>query len=211
MIRKIACPMAAFFVISLFLFQAVCVFAQNRNSSADWGDALVKWDTTCFEKGCLMQTDVLRGDSGDPPDPKDFREYIGIEVALYRKSQKPGYISFLVDPRAQRDQGIFITFTHTSQENGHWKLDLDPEGPSRLAFTDCNDEACTARVPFGLVEDGLESHKMDLLERFLHSDHLLVLYVKDGKAYRTMIMLSSFKKEYERIMATELSKPLGSQ
>ena len=152
-----------------------------------------------------MQTDVLRGESGNPPDSKDFREFVGIDVALYRKTQKPGYISFLVDPRAQRDQGIFITFTKTTHEDGKWKLNLDPEGPSRLTITDCGDKACTARVAMGMVEEGEGTHKMDLLDRFLNSDHLLLLYMKEGKPYRTMVILSSFKKEYQRVMASELT------
>lgn len=158
-----------------------------------------------------MQTDVLRGESGDPPDPKDFREYVGVDVALYRKSQKPGYFAFLVDPRTQQDQGIFIAFTKTTKDGDSWKINLDADGATRLAITNCNDKACTARVPLGLVEEGKDSHKMDLLEKFLNSDHLLVLYMKGGKAYRTMVLLSSFKKEYQRAMTSELAASSGDK
>lgn len=151
-----------------------------------------------------MQTDVLRGAFNDPPDPKDVRDYIGINVALDRSTQKPAYISILIDPRAQRDQGVFITFSKTTQENGKRKMHLDPEGPSRLPITDCRDDDCAARVPLGLVDDGPDRHKTDLLQRFLDSDSMLLLYMKNGKAYRTMVLLSSFKKEYERVMASEM-------
>jgi hypothetical protein len=209
MFRRTAGYAAALTMLSLFsLFSLV---AQSNESSNDVGDELVRWKTDCSPKGCMMETDVLRGESGDPPDSQDFREYIGIDVGLLRSTQKPGYISFLVDPRAQRDQGIFVTFSKTTMEHGKWKLNLDPQGASRLAITGCNKDACTARVPLGVVEEGKDTHKMDLLDKFLNSDHLLLLYLKDGKAYRTMVILSSFKKEYRRVMATEMAPPDGAK
>jgi len=185
-----------------------CPFAYPAQEKAldDAGDALVKWDSTCGARGCLMQTDVLRGVSDDPPDPKDFREYVSLDVALDRSLSRPAYFSFLVDPRAQRDQGIFITFTKATQENGKWKLDLDPAGTSRLTIGDCDKNSCRARVPLGMLEEGQAAHKMDLLDKFLSSAHLLVLYMRSGHAYRTMVILSSFKKEYERVMATEMKR-----
>ena len=178
--------------------------AQEKSASADPGDAQVKWDSTCGARGCLMQADVLRGVSDDPPDPKDFREYVSLNVALDRSLSRPAYFSFLVDPRAQADQGIFITFAKTAQENGKLKVNPDPEGPSRLSIGACDKNACTARVPLGLVEDGKDAHKMDLLDKFLNSDHLVVLYVRDGHPYRTMVILSTFKKEYTRVMENEM-------
>lgn len=156
-----------------------------------------------------MQTDVLRGISGDPqpPDPKGSREYIGVNIALERTTQKPAYISCLVDPRAQRDQGVFITFAKTVQVNGKWESHLDPKGRVRIPISQCFDDYCAARIAQGLTEDGKDSHKMDLLQEFLESNHLLVLYTREGKAYQTMVILSSFKKEYQRLMTTELKDP----
>ncbi len=45
---------------------------------------------------------------------------------------------------------------------------------------------------------------MNLLDKFNQSSSLLVLYMKEGKPYRTMVLLSSFKKEYQRVLASEL-------
>jgi hypothetical protein len=73
--------------------------------------------------------------------------------------------------------------------------------------SDANDKSCMARVPLGVVKEGTERHKMDLLDKFLDSDHLLVLYMKGGHPYRTMVLLASFKKEYQRVLATELRSP----
>jgi hypothetical protein len=176
---------------------------QNNSAGQDWSDLLVQWETNCSPRGCLMQTDVLRGAYNDPPDPKDVRDYIGINVALDRSTQKPAYFSILVDPRSQRDQGVFITFSKTTRENGKWAMHLDP-GASRLPITDCREDGCAARVPLGLVDDGPDRHKTDLLQRFLDSDAMLLLYMKNGKAYRTMVLLSSFKKEYQHVMANEM-------
>ena len=196
-------------IVALILFYVtvqVSAGAQSQSSASDWADALVKWDTTCSIQGCILQADVLRGFSGDPtpPDAKDPREYIGLNVALDRKTSKPAYFSFLVDPRVQRDQGVFITFAKTVRVNGKWKSQLDPKGPIRIPIRECFEDYCAARVPLGITGDGKDSYKIDLLQSFLDSNHLLVLYVRGGKTYRTMVILSSFQKKYARVMATEM-------
>jgi hypothetical protein len=95
-------PSVGQFLSALILVVPICCNAQRNESTNDWSDALVKWDTQCSPKGCLLMTDVLRGDSGNPPDPKDSREYIGIYVAINRNTQKPAYFAFHVDPGSQR-------------------------------------------------------------------------------------------------------------
>jgi hypothetical protein len=179
--------------------------AQPKNLDEQLADALVKWDTECSPKGCILETDVLRGYSDDPPDPKDAREYIGIYVPINRATRKPAYFAFHVDPRAQQNNGIFITFSKTTKDGDSWNLNLDPEGVTRLMFDNCDAESCAVRVRDGLVQEGKENHAINLLDKFLGSDHLLILYVKDGKAYRTMVLLSSFKRAYQRLLANELS------
>ncbi len=148
-------------------------------------------------------TDVLRGYSGDPvpPDPKDARGYVGIYVAVDRTTRKPAYFAFHVDPNSQQDQGVFVAFTKTTKEGGKFKMGLDEGGASRLPFSSCAQDSCVARIPDGLVDEGKERHRMDLLEKFLNSDSVLILYMKNGKPYRTMILLSSFKKEYAKFLS----------
>ena len=193
-------------IFLVLLFQSsngLSCYAQSDQDKA-LADALVHWNTKCFPKGCLIETDILRGASDDPPDAKDFREYISLNVAMLRAGRKPAYFTFQVDPRAQQDQGIFITFSKTVMTNGQWDVQLDPEGPSRLPISGCDENACTVRVPLGIVEDGPDTHRMDLLQKFLGSNHMLVLYVRGGRTYRTMVLLSSFKSEYARVMEKEL-------
>lgn len=192
---------------SLIMILLSCVSAgQKTTSDEDWSDDLVKWDTQCGLKGCLLMTDVLRGYSGDPapPDSKDVREYIGIYVAVNRTTRKPVYFAFHVDPNSQKDQGLFIAFTKTIKGDGKFKTGLDGDGASRLPFSSCDHDSCVARIPEGIVEQGKEGHRLDLLEKFLDSDSVLILYMKNGKAYRTMILLSSFKKEYTKLLSSEL-------
>jgi hypothetical protein len=203
--------MNRFFYAALIL-AALCLNSAAQTKAAQQGDsdeklanALVHWDTECGPKGCMLQTEVLRGYSDDPPDPKDFREYVGIYVPVDRATLKPAYFAFHVDPRASQDNGIFITFSKTARDGDSWTLNLDPKGPSRLMFDKCNEKSCVVRVAGGLVHEGNESHEMSLLDKFLNSDHLLILYLKDGKAYRTMVLLSSFKTAYQRLLANELA------
>jgi hypothetical protein len=189
----------------VMLLSCVCS-GQKAASTEDWSDALVKWDTQCGPKGCLLMTDVLRGYSGDPvpPDSKDTREYIGIYVAVDRTTRKPAYFAFHVDPNSQQEQGVFVAFTKTTKDGDKLKMGLDKDGASRLPFSSCGQDSCVARIPDGLVGEGKERHRMDLLEKFLNADSVLILYVKNGKAYRTMILLSSFKKAYAKVLSSEL-------
>lgn len=138
-----------------------------------------------MEKGCLLQADVLRGD-----------EYITIEIALEHKTQKPDYFAFHVDPNARQDQGLLISFTK--------KGAIDSDGSSKLAISDCDPKSCVARVPLGFVKKSKDSRNLNLLDKFLKSDDVVLVYTMDGKEYRTALPLSSFKQEYQRLLSTDL-------
>src|SRR5260370_35883716 len=88
------CRMLAVFFLVLF---SGPVFAQNNAVHADWSDLPVSWKTDCAPRGCLMHADVLRGDSGSPADPKDFREYVVVNVALARTTRRPESVTFYID------------------------------------------------------------------------------------------------------------------
>lgn len=168
-----------------------------------FGQSPVRWDTSCVQRGCVLQTEVLRGDSGDPPDTTDFREYISIDVAFERATEKPAYFAFHVHPDADHDQGVFIGFTKAAKNGDSSKVNLDSDGTSKLEISDCDDKSCIARVPLGLVKKGKDSRNLNLLDKFLKADQLLVLYTKGGKQYRTMVALSPFRAEYQRVLTTE--------
>jgi len=191
------------FTVALFCGQ---LFAQNKVDHADWSAPPVRWKTDCAPRGCLMHADVLRGDSGSPANPKDFREYIGVDVALARKTRRPAYIAFEVDPRATSDRAIFIAFIKTMRSGNTWKAALDEDGTMEIPIARCDKWSCQARILGGgfEVKPSSTGKRINLLEKFLTSDAVMVLYTKGKRAYRTMILLSSFQKEYQHVMAVDL-------
>jgi hypothetical protein len=197
------CEMLVVFALALFCGQP---FAQNNADHAGWSDLPVNWKTDCAPRGCLMHTDVLRGDSGSPADPKDFREYIGVDVALARKTRQPAYIVFKVDPRATSDRGIFIAFIKTMRSGNSWRAVPDEDGTMEIPIARCEKWSCEARIPGGGFEvQPSRVKRINLLEKFLTSDAVVVLYTKGKRAYRTMILLSSFQKDYQHVMAVDLA------
>ena len=179
---------------TFFAILALSAAAAGQESS-------VKWETNCAPQGCLLQTEVLRGESGDPPDSSDFHEYIGIDVALDRQTKKPAYFVFHVNPDADRGQGISIAFAKAGNKSDAPKVDSD--AASKLDISDCDDKSCAARVPQGVVKKGKDSHGLNLIDQFLKADQLMVLYQKGGKQYRTWVPLSSFHQEYQRLLTAE--------
>jgi hypothetical protein len=169
-------------------------------SSATQSDRLQPWDVKCVDRGCLMFTDVLVADSGHPPDVED-PQYVTITVAIDQSTRKVAFFSFGASVKADARQGMFITFSKTMPDGDKWKMVLDAH-PARAPFAECNSTACTARVVNGIVRN--DGQGIDLLEKFMNSDHVLFLYVRDGQAYRAMAPLNSFKKRYRILMETEL-------
>jgi hypothetical protein len=186
-------------LVVLVLFSE-SVFAQSNADHKGLNDLLVNWKTDCAPRGCLMRTEVLRGDSGSPADPKDVREYVGVNVALARKTRRPEYVAFYVDPRATQGQGIFVAFAKARSDGGSWKMALDDDGAIKVPFTSCGKLGCMARIPAGLEVEPATDKRVDLLNKFLTSDAVLVLYTRGKRAYRTMILLSSFQKDYQHVM-----------
>jgi len=194
---------------AMMLFLVPVAHAQKSTSDDTASDLLVKWDTQCIPRGCLLMTDVLRGYSEDPPDEKDDREYISIMVAIDRTTRKAAYFAFHVDPRARKDDGIFVTFTKTVPDGKSWKMFLDKKALTRIPIDSCDNDSCISRIGEGILCDDNGKPKTDLLARFMDSSSLIVLYTRNGHPYRTMILLSSFKKAYQHLLDNELavSKP----
>ncbi len=180
---------------------------QNENANpTDPIEALAgKWDFKCGDKGCMMFTDVLIGDPDHPADP-NHPEYITIGVAINRSTRKPDFFSFDVPPDADRNQGIIIAFAKTVKDGKGWKLVKDKDSMSQLDFNSCDEESCVARVhPEILSSDGRSN--LDLLDEFLHSSQIWILFTRKGAPYRTMKALFPFQRDYQHLMETELKAP----
>jgi len=187
------------------------MLAQSAKDDA-MGKEIVSWETKCAARGCLLQTDVLRGVSGDtehPPDPKDARDYVSLDVAIDRSDRKPAYFLFTVDPRAEQKNGIFLAFVKTVPDGKSFKAEMDATGAFRVNFDTCKESGCFARVLGGIAHDKDEK-EVDLLSKFRDSSLLLVLYLRDGKAYRTSVLLKSFQLEYEAVMQDKLPHSAGA-
>jgi len=161
-----------------------------------------KWDFKCSDKGCMMFTDVLIGDSDHPSDP-NHPEYITVGVAINRSDRKPEFFSFDLPPDADRKQGVIIAFLDTVKDGKGWKLVKDKDSMSQLDFNSCDEESCVARVHAEILSsDG--GPGLDLLDKFLHSSQVWFLFTRKGVPYRTMKALFPFQRDYQHLMETEL-------
>jgi len=87
-----------------------------------------------------------------------------------------------------------------------WKAALDEDGTMEIPIARCDKLSCQARIPVGGFDvKPYTGKRINLLEKLLTSDAVMVLYTKGKTAHRTMILLSSFQKEYQRVMAVDLA------
>jgi invasion protein IalB len=181
--------------------------AVNQAQAADntQGDAETiagTWDVKCSDKGCMMFTDVLIGDPDHPADPK-HPEYITIAFAINRSDRKPAYFAFYVPADADRSQGVIIAFAKNIKDGEKWNTTVDKGSTSQLDFNSCDQDSCVARVHSQILNsDGRPC--MDLLDEFLHKNHILFLYTKKGEPYRAIKALFPFQRAYQHLMETEL-------
>jgi hypothetical protein len=196
-------------ILEIFVLIFICsrALAQRTTDRADSNDLLVKWNVDCSPRRCLMHTARLRGDSSRPADSRDSREYIGISIQLERETGQPEDMIFSVDPRAARDQGIFIGFARTTKVGGSWEMELDKKSTIRIPIASCGDVACLATVPKGVEVQPSTGQRIDLMDELLTFDEVLILYVEGKNAYRTMIPLASFHEEYKKLMAVNIAPP----
>jgi hypothetical protein len=161
-----------------------------------------KWDHQCGEKGCLMFTDVLIGDPDHPADLK-HPEYITLGLAINRADRKPAFFSFMVPPDADPKSGVIIGFANDVKDGDRWKVKVEQGKFSQLDFNECNKDSCVARVHPQILSSG-GTADIDLLEKFLNSNHILLMYYKHGVPYRTMKPLFPFQRDYKALLETEL-------
>ncbi len=157
------------------------------------------WGIRCMDKGCMASVDILRGESGDPPDPHDVNQYLSLAVGLDRKDQRPSVIIVQVDPHADPKSGVDLFFARTVPDGTNWKLVLDKAAAVHLPFKGCNDSACAAAIGGGNPDETAMKSCADLIQRMQTEDHLFVVYYRGGQMYRTAVNLKLFKEAYERL------------
>lgn len=138
-------------------------------------------------------------------DKNNPNEYIWMGVKIKRGDTPLQLITILVDPDSQCDSGLLIVFTNTVMNGDVWNMKLDQDGSVSIPFTRCDSKSRLVEIPFGILKsDKGDTH---LLNKFNVSSIVIILYVKEGRAYRTMIDLSRFKIKYKEV-TTILNTPL---
>ena len=201
----------AFFAIAtVFLLPAHGVRAQSPIENLL--KAQQAWHIKCMPKGCIASVDILRGESGDPPDPNDTNQYVSVAVAVNRGDHRPSLVTFEVDPNADQQAGIDLFFSHTVPDGKSWKVVVDPNGPMHLPFRRCSETTCIFFIGGGTPDEATMKSCADLVAKMQSEDHLFLSYTRGGHSYRTAVSLALFKEAYANLlkqasMATESPSP----
>jgi invasion protein IalB len=165
------------------------------------------WQIKCIEKGCIASVDILRGESGQPPDPKDATQYVSVAVAADYSDDKPQMIMFEVDPKADKEAGIDLLFAGTTADDKRFKTTIDPSGPVHLTFRSCNETECVAVLGSAKPDDAALKQCADMIARMQSEDHLFLAYRRNDHVYSTAISLSLFKEAYGKLLARVSAGP----
>jgi invasion protein IalB len=160
------------------------------------------WKTACMPKGCILSADILRGAYGGAPDSQHVNQYISIAVAVDRSTMKTHFLMFEVDPHADANAGIVLTFAHTVPDGKSWKVVFDPHGTFPLPLNRCNPTTCDAILPAGVMKDGT-----DVLAKMQSGTHLFLLYTKGDQTYRTAVDLDLFQAAYQKMLTDMKAAP----
>jgi hypothetical protein len=160
-----------------------------------------------MRKGCIASVDILRGYSGEAPDPHDTNQYISVAIGVDRTTHKPSMVTFEVDPHAEQKAGVDLFFASTSAAGTSWKSVADPAGPMHLPFWRCDETECVAAIGGGTPDEATTKSCADLIARMLSESHLFLSYTRSGHFYQTAISLALFKEAYQQLVA-EASLPV---
>lgn len=189
----------AFFAIAtLLLIPGHSVRAQSP--AEDLLRAEQAWHIKCMTKGCIASVDILRGESGDPPNPNDPNQYVSVAVAVNRGDQRPSLVMFEVDPNADQQAGIDLFFARTVPDGKTWKVVPDSNGPMHLPLRHCGKSACMFFIGGGTPDEARMKSCADLVARMQSEDHLFLSYTRGGHSYRTAISLALFKEAYANLL-----------
>lgn len=155
----------------------------------------------------MASVDILRGDSGDPPDPKDVDQYISLAVGVDYQQHRPSVFIVQLDSHANQDDGIQLHFARTVPDGKGWKLALDEDPPIHLELRGCGVKACFAVIGGGSPSEAVLQQCSDLVSRMQSEDHMFVIYKRSGHEYRTAVSLGLFKEAYQNLLAEVAKAP----
>jgi hypothetical protein len=196
-----------FFAIVAISF-SLSHWASAQSPAEDLLRAQQAWHINCMQKGCLASVDILRGESGDPPNPSNSDEFISVTVGVDRNSHRPSVLIFEVDPHADKQAGVDLLFARTVTDGKDWRLALDTNGSVHLLFQNCK-TACTAVIGGGTPDEQTMKLCSNFVTRMQSDNHLFVLYTRNGHSYRTAVSLALFKEAYASLL-NRVSEPFES-
>lgn len=182
--------------ISVFLI-AISFASYSKDAGENELFILHPWEVTCHQDKCVMDAMILRGDQGAKVDQDNPNEYIWMGMKLKRGDAPLQLITISVDPDSQCDSGLHIAFTNTVKNGDVWNMKIDNDSAISIPFTRCDSKSRLAEIPFGIVKS--DKGDIHLLDKFNVSSTAIILYVKEGKAYRTMVDLAGFKMKYREV------------
>src|SRR6185437_3927292 len=94
-----------------------------------------------------MWTKVLRGDSGSPADPKDAREYVGLNVALKREIRQPETHRILLRPTSDTGAWNLRCVCEGDQRRELMENGARRSGRHKTRFTSSGKPGCMPRIP----------------------------------------------------------------
>lgn len=183
-----------FFSVSLIVISFV---SHSQEPDKNGLGILHPWEVTCHQDKCVMDATILRGGQGAKGDHDNPNEYINMGMRLKRGDAPLQLITLSVDPKAQCNSGLFIAFTDTAKNGDFLNMKMDNDGAIPIKFTRCDSKSRLAEIPFGIVKS--DKGDIHLLDKFNVSSTAIILYVKEGKAYRTMVDLAGFKIKYREV------------
>ena len=114
---------------------------------------------------------------------------------------------FEVDPHADRDPGVFLTFAHSVRDGKGWKLLMDSDGQIRVPFKACATHQCTAGYGGGNPDAATLRSCADLVAKMQVQDHLFLSYYRQNHEYSTAVNLRIFREAYEKLLKNVAERP----
>lgn len=170
---------------------------ENKSNIEDCASSQSTWDTQQVKNGTMMFLDVpfLRKDTSKV-------EYVTLSVAKREDKEQPAFMSIIVPNNVDKVNGVFIEFAKTVKTNedpSGWKLKLEND-PIRIPFYTCQKDGCYARVTDGYVTDEESKQQVNIYNKFMNYDNILVLFIyPDGSHKSVAIPLCTFKQQYKKL------------
>lgn len=154
------------------------------------------WDVDKQENGFLMFMDVQYHNNH-----KNQMDFLTLCIAKENEQERPKFISFILPSYLSKKNGILLYFINNSENNlEEFNEGIDKKSAIRINFEDIGEETCTARIWDGYSINEENAIKMDILEKLLECDFMLIIYFNEDLTTQSIsVPLFSFRQQYPLI------------